>query len=80
MCPRLQGAKITGGWAGLRPVRPTVRVEVDPEHSYESLLLHNYGHSGHGFALSWGCASDIAELVSTNLDLHPRFLESLSKL
>jgi D-amino-acid oxidase len=46
---------------GLRPYRKEgVRLEIDKEvHS----LIHNYGHGGEGFLLSWGCAVEIAELV-----------------
>ena len=69
LCPQLKGSKIVRAWAGLRPVRPTVRVEIDEEIGGESLLIHNYGHGGHGFTFSWGCATDVAQMVSMNLQL-----------
>ena len=72
MCPQLVGSKVVRTWAGLRPARPTVRVEVDSEFGGESLLLHNYGHGGHGFTLSWGCATDIAKMIETHLQLETK--------
>lgn len=48
---------------GLRPVRSTVRVEAE-RLSPDRLLVHNYGHGGAGITLSWGCATEVAELVS----------------
>lgn len=49
---------------GIRPVRATgVRLEVD-SNSAGFPIVHNYGHGGSGFSLSWGCAERVAELVS----------------
>jgi D-amino-acid oxidase len=42
---------------GLRPVRPEVRLERDGR------VIHNYGHGGAGYTLSWGCAEEVARLV-----------------
>ncbi|MFN0094309.1 MAG: FAD-dependent oxidoreductase [Dehalococcoidia bacterium] len=42
----------------LRPVRSRVRVER------EGRVIHNYGHGGSGYALSWGCAEEVAQLAS----------------
>ena len=67
LCPQLRGSRVVRAWAGLRPARPTVRVEVDSEFGGESLLLHNYGHGGQGYILSCGCAADIAGMVETHL-------------
>lgn len=48
---------------GLRPVRSTVRVEA--EHiTPDSFLVHNYGHGGAGFTLSWGCALEVVEIIA----------------
>lgn len=42
---------------GLRPYRPTVRLER------EGRVIHNYGHGGAGYTLSFGCATDVVALV-----------------
>jgi D-amino-acid oxidase len=60
--PRLAGAGIVAERVGLRPVRPTVRLESEVLDSGR-LLLHNYGHGGAGVTLSWGCARDITERI-----------------
>lgn len=46
---------------GLRPYRPTVRLERDPR---DPRILHNYGHGGAGFTLCHGCALDIVALAA----------------
>lgn len=43
---------------GLRPVRPRVCLER------EGRVVHNYGHGGAGYTLSWGCAEEVAALVA----------------
>lgn len=62
IAPDLAGAEVLESVAGLRPGRPTVRLELD-----RSILpvpvVHNYGHGGSGVTLSWGCADEVAELV-----------------
>jgi D-amino-acid oxidase len=58
--PRLQGAQILEHLVGLRPGRPQVRLEV--EHlTADCTVIHNYGHGGAGFTLSWGCAEEVVE-------------------
>lgn len=48
---------------GLRPFREGgIRLERDINCN-KGLLLHNYGHGGSGFSLSWGCAKKIKELI-----------------
>ncbi len=60
--PRLAGADIIAHRVGLRPVRPSVRLETE-DLGRGRRLLHNYGHGGAGITLSWGCALDIATAV-----------------
>lgn len=47
--------------AGLRPARPTVRVERDPD---DPRIIHDYGHGGAGYTLARGCAEDVRALVA----------------
>lgn len=47
---------------GLRPFRPTVRLERDAANPR---LIHNYGHGGAGFTLCRGCAETVADLAAT---------------
>jgi D-amino-acid oxidase len=59
--PSLQIVEITDVRAGLRPARPEVRLEAEQKNG--RLIIHNYGHGGAGFTLSWGCADDVAGLA-----------------
>ncbi len=59
--PELRAAKVLKHRVGLRPVRPTVRLEA--EQADGVTIVHNYGHGGAGVTLSWGCAHDAAELA-----------------
>lgn len=47
---------------GLRPMRPNVRLEKEMLKD-GAPLIHNYGHGGAGYTLSWGCAFDVLEIV-----------------
>lgn len=58
MVPELAGATVVGHRVGLRPVRPTVRLEV------AGRVIHCYGHGGAGVTLSWGCAEEVSRLVA----------------
>ena len=64
--PQLKGSRMIGGWACLRPTRDTVRLEVDTDNK-SALLIHNYGHGGHGFIFSWGCATEVTDIVRNHL-------------
>jgi D-amino-acid oxidase len=48
---------------GLRPFRRSgVRIERDRLRDGRT-VIHNYGHGGAGFTLSWGCARKVLELT-----------------
>jgi D-amino-acid oxidase len=48
---------------GLRPGRPTVRLEEERFGAHR--VIHNYGHGGAGVTLSWGCAEEVVGLVGS---------------
>jgi D-amino-acid oxidase len=51
---------------GLRPFRKSgVRVEAGKLRDGRT-VVHNYGHGGSGFTLSWGCAREVVRLVDQN--------------
>jgi len=58
---RLVNAKLIGSRVGLRPGRSSVRLET--ELLSGRTIVHNYGHSGHGYLLSWGCAEEVVSLM-----------------
>ena len=60
--PGLGEAEVIETITGLRPHRPSVRVEAEPLR--RTLCIHNYGHSSNGVTLSWGCAREVVRLVS----------------
>jgi D-amino-acid oxidase len=65
--PRLQGAQVLAHRVGLRPARPTVRLEAELGGTAADggpLIVHNYGHGGAGLTMSWGCARDAAKLAA----------------
>ena len=48
---------------GLRPFRRT-GVRLEPAQLSDGRrVIHNYGHGGSGFTLSWGCAEEVLKLV-----------------
>jgi D-amino-acid oxidase len=56
--PRIQATRV-----GLRPYRRSgVRVEAGRMNDGRP-IIHNYGHGGAGFTLSWGCARSVLDLV-----------------
>ena len=57
----LADAEVIDVRVGLRPGRDEVRLEL--EETANGPVIHNYGHSGIGFTLSWGCANDVARIA-----------------
>jgi D-amino-acid oxidase len=50
---------------GLRPFRRSgVRLERDRLRDGRT-VIHNYGHGGAGFTLSWGCAREVLEAATS---------------
>ena len=69
MFPSLRDAKILGTYVGLRPCRPSVRLDseeinVHRHHSskdHSQLLVRCYGLGGSGFTIGPGLAKDVVE-------------------
>ena len=59
--PRLRGAAVRAHRVGLRPARPTVRLELDTVAG--TPVVHAYGHGGAGVTLSWGSAEEAVRLL-----------------
>jgi D-amino-acid oxidase len=57
MVPAVRDAPIVSVAVGLRPARPSVRLEP------EGRVVHCYGHGGAGVTLAWGCAVEVAALL-----------------
>lgn len=62
MVPSLKHASIIQHWVGLRPGRDGLRLELDME-TCAVPVVHNYGHSAKGIALSHGTAVEATEIV-----------------
>lgn len=59
--PELAGLPITSRAVGLRPARPTLRVETVA--GWAVPVIACYGHGGAGVSTSWGSADTVANLV-----------------
>lgn len=64
LVPEVGTAKVIRHKVGLRPARPTVRLER------EGKVVHCYGHGGAGVTLSWGCADEVVELLAAPVQAH----------
>lgn len=62
--PKLDNVEILEHKVGLRPGRDEVRLETEILNG-NCLVIHNYGHGGAGFTLSWGCAEDVLQIVKS---------------
>jgi D-amino-acid oxidase len=60
----IENPEVLAERVGLRPYRKSgVRLERDRLRDGR-VVIHNYGHGGAGFTLSWGCARDVIDLVA----------------
>ncbi|QZY30205.1 FAD-dependent oxidoreductase [Nocardioides coralli] len=57
LVPALAGARVLRSAVGLRPARPSLRLER------VGRTVHCYGHGGAGVTLSWGTADEVTSLV-----------------
>ena len=63
---RMSRPQVKAARVGLRPYRRS-GVRVARDHLRDGrMVVHNYGHGGSGFTLSWGCAQTVAQLVNMN--------------
>jgi D-amino-acid oxidase len=60
--PALAGVEILEHAVGLRPGRDRIRLECEALGE-DCVVIHNYGHGGAGFTLSWGCADEVTALA-----------------
>ena len=63
LVPALRDAHVLEQVVGLRPGRPTVRLEEGEPLNSGARVVHNYGHGGSGITLCWGCALEVTALV-----------------
>ncbi len=61
--PRLADADVVDVHVGLRPGRPRLRLERQDIDA--GIVIHNYGHDGNGYGLSWGCAAEVVRLATS---------------
>ena len=59
----IENPKVLTARVGLRPFRKSgVRLERNELRDGRK-VIHNYGHGGAGFTLSWGCAREVVDLI-----------------
>lgn len=60
----IEPPKVLAERVGLRPFRKSgVRLQCGKLRDGRT-VIHNYGHGGAGFTLSWGCANDVVDLAT----------------
>jgi D-amino-acid oxidase len=71
-CSRVLGIeppRVTAVKVGLRPFRKSgVRLESEKLRDGR-IIIHNYGHGGAGFTLSWACAEEVYAIASQKADV-----------
>lgn len=63
LVPDLTKIEIIETRSGFRPARQRVRLGFDDQLGN---VIHNYGHGGSGFTLSWGCAQEVASACANS--------------
>jgi D-amino-acid oxidase len=66
--PAVASARVLEVKVGLRPGRPSIRLEV--ERRPTRTIIHNYGHGGAGVTVSWGCAEAVVGLCKQTEQSH----------
>ena len=60
----IERPNVLAACVGLRPFRKSgVRLEREKLRDGR-IVIHNYGHGGSGFTLSWGCAREVLDLAT----------------
>jgi len=63
-------------YVGYRFGRNPIRIEIGKELNNSSkLLIHNYGHGGGGYTLSWGSAYEILRLIEADKEIDSEILQ-----
>jgi D-amino-acid oxidase len=62
LVPGLGSARVLAHRVGLRPGRPSVRLET--EFTEQGPVVHCYGHGGAGVTLSYGCAAEVVTRIA----------------
>jgi len=63
---RIEAPRVTAVKVGLRPFRKS-GVRLAPEKLPDGrTIIHNYGHGGAGFTLSWACAEEVYAIASAS--------------
>jgi len=66
--PAVASARVLEVKVGLRPGRPSIRLEAERRAS--RTIIHNYGHGGAGVTVSWGCAEAVVALCKLTMQSH----------
>ncbi len=62
--PKIGNLPLLNVEVGLRPYRSSIRLEKEPDKN----IIHNYGHGGSGFTVSWACAGEVLKRVNEIVD------------
>ncbi|MFN0064692.1 MAG: FAD-dependent oxidoreductase [Chlamydiales bacterium] len=63
--PNISKENIIGTNVGIRPFRKT-GVRIEAEQIEDKLIIHNYGHGGSGFTLSFGGVQEVLEILANH--------------